>query len=273
MSTVKSLFGDARHFQIAALATLLVLNLTTLDFGASLVPSGVAIASCLATQALCTRIFGLPHFDFRSPLITGFSLSLLLRADALWIYALGGLLAIGSKFLIRYNGKHLFNPATFAIVALMYTTHRIWVTPGQWGTEIWLGALMTFFAILVLHSAARIDIALAFIGTWVALLVGRALWLGDPLTIPLHQVQSGSLLLFTFFMITDPRSTPDAMPARIIFAVAVAAVAFWLLFFQQMRPALYVSLAAMHLLVPVLDRLFPHERFEWRRPVPVGSSA
>jgi Na+-transporting NADH:ubiquinone oxidoreductase subunit NqrB len=271
--TFKGLLGDARHFQIAALASLLAINLTTLDFGASLVPSAVAIASCLATQALCSWIFKTPRLDLRSPLITGFSLSLLLRADALWIYALAGLLAIGSKFVIRYNGKHLFNPATFAIVALMYTTHRIWVTPGQWGTDVWLGALMTFFAVMVLQRAARIDIALAFIATWCALLVGRALWLGDPLEIPLHQVQSGSLLLFTFFMITDPRSTPDALIGRIIFAVAVAAVAFWLLFFQQMRPALYVSLAAMHLMVPILDRIFPHERFEWRRPAPAGGRA
>jgi hypothetical protein len=40
-----------------------------------------------------------------------------------------------------------------------------------------------------------------------------------------------------------------------------------------MRPALYFSLAAMHLAVPLLDRIFPAERFEWRRPQPAGGPA
>ncbi len=269
MSRLGALLGDARHYQIGALAALLAVNLAVLDFGAAPVPSLAAVAATLASQALFTRLLRLPRLDLRSPLITGLSLSLLLRADALWLYALAGFAAMASKFLIRFNGKHLFNPATFAIVALLYTTHRVWVTPGQWGTAVWLGALMTFLAVMVLQRAARLDIALAFLATWSALLTARALWLGDPLAIPLHQVQNGSLLLFAFFMITDPRSTPDAPAARILFAVAVAALAFWLAFFQQMRPALYVSLAAMHLVVPLLDRLFPHRRFEWR-PAPAG---
>ena len=42
-------------------------------------------------------------------------------------------LAIGSKFLFRVRGKHLFNPAAFAIVALLLTSDEVWVSPGQWG--------------------------------------------------------------------------------------------------------------------------------------------
>jgi len=43
--------------------------------------------------------------------------------------------------------------------------------------------------------------------------------LGEPMTIPFHRLESGSLLLFTFFMISDPKTTPDSRIGRIAFAV------------------------------------------------------
>ena len=215
-------WADARHYQIAALSTLLIFNFGWLDFGARPLNSALAIGSALATQAICTRAFALPHFDPRSPLITGLSLSLLLRADEAWLHALAGVIGIGSKFVLRIDGKHIFNPAGFAIVVLLFTSGGVWISPGQWGSSIWFAALLCFFAILVLHAARRSDIAIFFLGSHAALLFARALWLGDPLAIPMHQLQSGSLLIFTFFMISDPRTTPDSRLGRFIFALSVA---------------------------------------------------
>ena len=153
------LTGDARHFQIAALATLLTFNVAFLDFGARPLNSALAILCSLATQALCSRIWRLPAIDLRSPLITGLSLSLLLRADALWLYAAAAVIAIGSKFLLRIDGKHIWNPAGLAIVVLLLTSSGVWISPGQWGASIWFAALTGFFAILVLGAARRADIA------------------------------------------------------------------------------------------------------------------
>src|ERR1700676_1113068 len=103
--------ADARHFQIAALGVLLAFNITSLDLGARVLPSVLALASALATQALCSRLWRLPRVQLRSPLITGLSLSLLLRADEPWVYVAAGIIAISSKFLLRLEGKHLWNPA------------------------------------------------------------------------------------------------------------------------------------------------------------------
>ena len=256
-------WSDARHYQIAALSALLIFNLGWLDFGAQPLNSALAIAAALATQALCTNLFSLPSFDPRSPLITGLSLSLLLRADDPWLPALAAVIAIGSKFVFRIGGKHIFNPAGFAIVVLLFTQHGVWISPGQWGTSIWLAALLVFFAILVLQAAQRSDIALFFLGSHAALLVARAAWLGDPLAIPLHQLQSGSLLIFAFFMISDPRTAPDSRLGRLLFAVSVAALGHYLAFFMQMRPALYVALIALSPLTLVLDRIIPAKRFVW----------
>jgi len=115
------------------------------------------------------------------------------------------MLAIASKFLIRSNGKHFFNPATLVIVILLLLSPDVWVSPGQWGQSTWLGLLLVCSGGLVLQRAGRADTAVAFLSCYAGLLFWRAWVLGDPLAIPLNQLQSGALLLFSFFMITDPR--------------------------------------------------------------------
>jgi Na+-transporting NADH:ubiquinone oxidoreductase subunit NqrB len=254
---------DPRHWQIAALGGLLTWNISALTLGAEFWPSLSAMIAALATQIVATRLSGLQRLDLRSPLITGLSLALLLRGDALWVQALAGILAIGSKFIIRIRGKHLFNPAAFAILAMLLSGHA-WVSPGQWGHSAMLIGAIVSLGILVLQRAARLDVAAAFVLAFGGLLFLRAAWLGDPWAIPVHQLESGSLLLFTCFMITDPRTTPDAIGARVLFAVAVAVFAHWLLYFQQVPYGLYAALVMMSLLVPLLDRLFPARRFAWR---------
>jgi Na+-transporting NADH:ubiquinone oxidoreductase subunit NqrB len=264
--------ADARHYQIGALGALLAVNIASLDLGARVLPSLLALASALATQVACSRIWKLPRIDLRSPLITGLSLSLLLRADEPWLHAAAGIIAISSKFLLRLDGKHLWNPAGLAIVVLLFGTDHVWISPGQWGASVWFAALLAFLAILVLQAARRADISLFFLGAHAGLLLGRAFWLGDPLAIPLRQLESGSLLIFAFFMISDPRTTPDARLGRLLLALAVALLAHWLAFFMQMRPALYVALIALSPLTPVLDRLFPAQRFQWIQPANPGAT-
>jgi enediyne biosynthesis protein E5 len=260
---MRAWWSDARHFQIVALASLLGINFLWLDFGARPLYSALAISSALATQLICSRYFGLPQLDLRSPLITGLSLSLLLRANAPWLPAIAGVIAIASKFVLRIDGKHIFNPAGFAIVVLLLTSNGVWISPGQWGADIWFASLLAFFAILVLQASQRSDIALFFLGSHAALLFARAYWLGDPLAIPLHQLQSGSLLIFAFFMISDPRTTPESRLGRFLLAFAVASLAHYLAFFMQMRPALYVALIALSPATPLLNRIIPGKRFEW----------
>jgi Na+-transporting NADH:ubiquinone oxidoreductase subunit NqrB len=261
---------DARHYQILALSTLVIFNLGWVDFGARPLNSALALSASLVTQVVCSRFAGVP-LDLRSPLITGLSLSLLLRADEPWIHALAGVIAIASKFVLRLDGKHIWNPAGLAIVVLLFATPaHVWISPGAWGSAAWFASLLCFFAILVLGAARRSDIAIFFFGTHAALLFARAAWLGDPIAIPLHQLQSGSLLIFTFFMISDPRTSPDSRLGRFIFAASVAVLAHYMAFFMQMRPALYVALIALSPFILLIDRLLPAERFAWGRPALQG---
>lgn len=266
-----SLLADARVWQIASLSFLLVFGIARLGFDQQ--PSAVAliVGTALATQYACGRLVGLPRFDPMSPLITGLSLSILLRAgDPAWLAA-GAALAIGSKFALRYDGKHIFNPANFALGALILGGAPAWISPAQWGSATWAAFLFLSLAILVLSRAKRADIAIAFLLAYAAILLARALYLGDPLAIPLKQMQSGALLLFAFFMISDPKTTPDTRAMRIVFAVLVALLAAAITFVAWRPEGLVFALFLLSPIVPLLDRMSQGrrsaERFQWHAPV------
>jgi enediyne biosynthesis protein E5 len=261
---------DARVWQIFSLGLLLIFGVSKLGFDQTLTNIALIISTALATQWLCGRFIAGVPFDPLSPLITAFSLCLLLRTSSPEFLVLGAVLAIGSKFILRFDGKHIFNPGNFGVAAMLLFTNVAWISPAQWGSKTWAAFLFICLACLVLSRARRADIAIAFLGSYVAILLLRALYLGDPLAIPMKQMQSGALLLFTFFMITDPKTTPDRRSARILFAVMVAAAGAWLQFAYYLPQGLIYALFFASPLVPLLDRLFPRERsdvrFQWSRP-------
>ncbi len=254
---------DPRVYQIAALAGLLGYGVVWLDFAVSVVQTLVILATVLLTQALCSRLWQLPTYDPRSALISGLSLCLLLRTNALSLAVLTAVITIVSKFVIRWRGKHLFNPTNFGLVAMMLGTGQVWVSPGQWGSAAFFAFCMACCGGLVVYRAARSDVTYAFLACHIALRFGRALWLGDPCSIPLHQLQNGALVLFAFFMISDPKTTPDTRLGRILFAGLVALGAWYVQFVWYWGNALLWSLAGVTLTVPLLDWLLPGRRYAW----------
>jgi len=246
MNYIKTFTRDARHFQIVTLSSLLLILLVWSDFAPPLEIIALTLGGTLLTQFLFLKGLKIPSNDYRSPLITGLSLALLFKANIIWLYPLVGAVAMASKFLIRVNNKHIFNPANAGIVlALLFLPTQSWVSPGQWGNEVWLGFALICLAFIVLNKAGRADTAIFFLGCWIALLVLRALWLGDPLVIPFHNLQSGALLIFAFFMISDPMTTPNNRMMRFVFALCVAVLAYVLQYVFQVREAIFYALFAV----------------------------
>ncbi len=256
-------FGDPRHYQIAVLSSLLLYGVTALDFEVAPLSVAAILATCLAVQWLAGRLAGLPAFEPRSALISGLSLCLLLRTNSLALALAAAALAVGSKFILRYRGKHLFNPTNFAIVAAILSGGG-WVSPAQWGNTALFGFLIACLGGMVIHRALRSDVTYAFLAFYLAILFGRAAWLGQPIATPLHQMSNGGFLIFAFFMISDPKTTPDSRLGRIVFAAAVALGAGYVTFVLYRPNGLLLSLVAMCLTVPIWDRLLPGKRFDWR---------
>jgi Na+-translocating ferredoxin:NAD+ oxidoreductase RnfD subunit len=79
----------------------------------------------------------------------------------------------------------------------------------------------------------------------------------------IQSVSTGSLLLFSFFMITDPKTIPNHRLARVLWCIAIAAVSFYLTAFKFMNSAPIFMLVFAQPLVPLLDKIFKARRFEW----------
>ncbi|MEB3337214.1 MAG: RnfABCDGE type electron transport complex subunit D [Leptolyngbyaceae bacterium] len=288
-----TIWQDARSYQILFLGCFLVVGISTRDWSLRPEVIGAAIATCLTTQWLAVswqnKISPL-HFlflsDFQtsdsdsslgkppikwslpSALITALGLSLLLRVDHVTTMMLASTLAILSKFVLKIRGKHVFNPANFGILAVVLLTHDAWISPGQWGEDGWYALMFAGAGALVLQRVGRWDTTAAFLGSYALLEAVRNLWLGWTWDVFLHRLMSGSLLLFALFLITDPRSIPNARTGRLIWAVAIAILTFILRNHFFITTAGFWALFALSPLSVLLDLVWSAPRFSWLQPSP-----
>ena len=259
---------DARWLQIVFLGSLLLAGALWRDFALEWPQVALAFAAALSTQLLLGRAAGAPVHGVLSAAVTSLGLSILLRADSLWVHPLIASLAIASKFAIRVRGKHVFNPANLGVILAVTLLSGTWISPGQWGSDAALALWFVVLGVVVTSRAQRFDIAWAFIAVYVTLLAGRILWFDMRWAVLANQLASGSLLLFTFFMITDPKTTPDDRAMRAVYAAIVATLAFvWqFVWFKTAGPVWALFFATP--LVPLLDWLRPAARHRWRADPP-----
>lgn len=265
--TIRRAFLDPRCYQIVVLSLLLCYGIVILDFGIRWQNVLAIVSTALAVQYIGSRIAALPKFDPLSPLITALSLTLLLRTDVVMLAVAAAALAIGSKFLLRVHDKHIFNPANFALVSLMLISDRAWVSSGQWGSAAIGAFTLACLGFLVLTRARRAETTIAFIVVYACLLFGRAIWLDDPFGIPLHQMQNGALLIFAFFMISDPKTTPNTAIGRILFAALVASTAYIIQFVYYQPNGAIIALIMCAPLVPIIDLLLKGRHYHWQAAI------
>src|SRR5271169_5243380 len=257
-ATARSLLPqDARVFQIVFLAALLTTGVLLRDFSVQPLQVALAFAAGLATQAFWLKRLGLRHKGYLSALVTCCGVSLLLRSDTLWVHPLAATLALSSKFLLRVNGKHLYNPANLGVVAAVTLLPGTWVSPGQWGNDLALAVWLLMLGTVVTQRAQRLGISWVFLGAYLGLVALRVLLLGQSWAVWWHQLGSGALLLFAFFMLSDPMTIPSRAGPRLAYAVIVAlGAAAWQYLLFKPNGLLWVLFLATPL-VPLFDRLFP----------------
>ncbi len=267
---------DARWFQIAFLASFLLFGALARDFALTWQQVVLTFTSALVTQAAWQWGLQLPNRKswggYLSAIISAFGITILVRADSLWVHPLVACIAMASKYLLRAGPaacrSHVANPANLAAFTAWAWLPGAWLSPGQWGAAS-LAALW-FLALggLVTQRIQRCDISMAFLGAWGALLALRVVWLDYSADVAwamwLQQISNGAVLLFAFFMISDPMTTPQRRGARIAYAIAVAVCAFVWQFVLFKPHGLIVMLFAASALVPLINLIAPNRRFEWR---------
>ncbi len=264
LNGLTSFIKDARNFQILYLTSFLIFGLSFLNWDSDLPRYAITITTCLLIQAIGLFVEGKNMTGLKSAAITALGLCLLLKTNGLWPAFLASSIAIGSKFIIRVNAKHVFNPANIGIIAAIILTPDAWISPGQWGTNSILIFLFSASGLMILLKVGRLDTSLPFLITLFILEYSRSvLYMGWGVDVVLHKMTNGTILLFAFFMITDPVTTPNSPGARIFWSILIAIISFFIAGFQFIHTAPIWTLFLISPVTIILDKIYKHSTFKW----------
>jgi Na+-translocating ferredoxin:NAD+ oxidoreductase RnfD subunit len=174
-----------------------------------------------------------------------------------YVYWAMVVVAISSKALITYRGRHMFNPTNFALVVLLLLFPRDVTSM----SSLFSGSLLTplvFFATgsLTVLYARQALIAYTWIAGYLLFGVLRGLAFGHPLILTTGECLSPVFLMFAFHMITDPATTPRTPRFQIAFALT-AALFDSILRELQVPNSYFFALFAVY---PVLPWVLEYER-------------
>jgi Na+-transporting NADH:ubiquinone oxidoreductase subunit NqrB len=287
---IAMLFQDPRDYQLIFLVFFLFIGIYSHDLTLNLTGLVIVLLACSGTQILCLALSNLQQLSqnrqinpsspdnsvsyqvtqflsrtsLKSAMITALGLGLLLRTNSPITMGLAGSLAIGSKFLLRWGDKHFFNPANFGIIATLTLTNDAWVSPGQWGNSGWYVGVFVATGALILKRVGRWETTAAFLITYISLEAVYYTWLGWSFDVLLHQIMRGSLLLFAFFMITDPRSIPNHNLSRLIWAILLGMISWILQDYFYLKTAPFWALFMLSPLTLLFDTFWPASQFSWQ---------
>jgi len=219
-------FFSADNRYLPPICITLILVAGNLSFG--LLESFSRTALAITTSIVFEMTLGLLMYkrvpNLASAYISGISVGILIRSPLFWPYALCSAIAITSKYVIRWHGRHLWNPSNFSISAMLLLVPGVVATLSiQWGNTIWPMLIVWVLGALIVYRVKRFHITATYVVSFVALSFVRTAFTGHsflaevaPITGPMYQ-------LFIFFMITDPKTTvkPRWAQCLVVFLIAV----------------------------------------------------
>jgi Na+-translocating ferredoxin:NAD+ oxidoreductase RnfD subunit len=210
---------------------------------------GISIGTSIVTELILSRlVYGQWKKNVSSAYITGISISMLIRSTFLWPFALAAVLSIMSKYVLRYHGRHIWNPSNFGLSWLFFfAPFSVAGLSIQWGNNLIPMLVIWALGIVIVLKAKRLHITLTYVVGFLFFAYVRSLITGAafftevaPLTGPMYQ-------LFVFFMITDPATTVKNRKGQMLVAFLVALVEFFL----RLNEFIYAPFYALFLVGPI----------------------
>ena len=216
---------DPRYLAPALITCVLLAGQISFGFLESWSRTFLAISTAIVVELLIVRaLYGKwPHLA--SAYVSGISVGILVRSPAFWPYALCSAISITSKYVLRVQGRHIWNPTNFGIVAmLLLAPDTVASLSVQWGNNLLPMVVVWVFGAVILRMVGRLHITLTYVASFLLFAVVRAAVTGHPFLSEVAPITGPMYQLFIFFMITDPKTTVGPKWAQALVAFLVAAV-------------------------------------------------
>ena len=178
--------------------------------------------SILAEIALGYFLLGkCPHLA--SAYVSGISCGILVRSPEIWPFVLAPLISITSKYVIRYNGRHLWNPSNLGVAALLFLAPATVASLSiQWGNSLVVVGMVWALGLAIVWRLKRLHICATYILSFAGYALLRSVITGHPFAAEIAPITGPMYQLFIFFMITDPKSTVRTRRGQIAVAFLIA---------------------------------------------------
>jgi enediyne biosynthesis protein E5 len=216
---------DHRYLAPLLVTVVLVGGQLTFGFLESWSRTFLAIATAIGVELVVSRLLYGKWPHLASAYVSGISVGMLIRSPAFWPYALCSAISIVSKYAIRVQGRHIFNPSNFGVVAmLVLAADQVAGLSIQWGNTLLPMVIVWMFGSVILYIIGRLHITLTYVLSFIFFAVIRAAVTGHPFLGEVAPITGPMYQLYIFFMITDPKTTVHPKWAQCLVAFLVAAV-------------------------------------------------
>ncbi len=188
----------------------------------------LAIGTSILTELLLSKlILGVWKKDFSSAYITGISVSILIRSTFLWPFVLAAVISIMSKYVLRFRGRHIWNPSNLGISwMLFFAPFSVAGLSIQWGNNMIPMLVIWTLGIVIVSRAKRLRITLTYVASFLFFSYLRSLILDAPFLTEVAPLTGPMYQLFIFFMVTDPATTVSNKQGQMLVVFLVALVEF-----------------------------------------------
>ena len=235
-------FFSPENRYLAPLMITTILLVSQVSFG--LLESFSRTALAIATSMLFDLVLGHLMYgrypNLASAYITGISVGILVRSPEFWPYALCAALSITSKYVLRWKGRHLWNPSNFGISAiLLLAPEYVAALSVQWGNNVWPMVIVWILGAVIVYRVRRFHITFTYVVSFIALAALRSVITGHPLLSEVAPITGPMYQLFIFFMITDPKTTVKSKWGQCLVVFLVAVVEMILRLAQNIHAPFY----------------------------------
>lgn len=247
---------DPRFLFLIIFSLFIYHILNTPAFARDISQLAIISVSCFSFDLLFKFLKGERIFPF-SALVSSVGIFAVIDTKYIWVYVLAAFLTIGSKMFLRIKGRHVFNPNNFAIVFTGLFLPSFMSPDGgaRWGGDLNWSLVISALGMVLAYQAKRLPVAISFIVFFLLFSLVRSK-IGDlHVLLTTSIVFSPGLLVLTYFMITDPRTSPNGTVMQIAFGLAVA-LTDQLLRLYEIRMSAFIALFTAALVYSIIDLYF-----------------